>query len=243
MVDCLPDTTVEKPPSGKALSKTMGGAGERSTSLLTASTLSATPSRTPGTSNRSSVFSRARSTRGLFTRTKSLRSSSSTSSCSSNANTVAEVSVSTYVRETAVVTVSGEGSFKEVPTASRAVCETLLDVEKIVHAAKFHRAELTSLLQLCDVVTRGILDRYTQSASPEDEGEHLLPELQKLVSSTKKLSFKISSSTRIGLRLPGKASKDIGTVKTSVISFATANNLAVTNFIYVSSYIRNENLR
>lgn len=123
----------------------------------------------------------------------------------------------------------------EVVPGIGAVCKTLLIVEGLVHTARSNKDELAVLLELCDVVSRGALDRCSNRS-----GEfHGLTALAKHVDSVKDIAercnYKGGRLAALGrVALSRKISKDIAAVRANVRDFATANNFALNTGLHVS---------
>ena len=137
-----------------------------------------------------------------------------------------KVSVSTYVRETATTVCT---FFEEAPAVG-AVCKTLLAVEKLVSTAKVNKDELEVLLELCDVVTRGFLDRCTEPCVPLER----VSSLRRHVDSAKRVTALCNKGRFARFALGRKISRNITSVKTNVVNFATVNNLALSGDLHVS---------
>ena len=137
-----------------------------------------------------------------------------------------KVSVSTYVRETATAVCT---LFEEVPAVG-AVCKTLLSVEKLVGTAKVNKDELEVLLELCDVVTRGFLDRCSAPCVPLER----VSSLRRHVDSAKRVTALCNKGRFARFALGRKISRNITSVKTNVVNFATVNNLALSGDLHVS---------
>lgn len=136
------------------------------------------------------------------------------------------VGVSTYVQEIA----SGSCTvFQQIPTVS-ILCQTLLALEQLVETAKGNRGELVALVELCDVVTRGVLDRCS-GGSGLYAG---LAALGKHVERAKVVAGLCNRGAVSRFVLSRKIARDIAAVRSDVLAFSTVNNLAITTAIYVS---------
>ena len=138
-----------------------------------------------------------------------------------------DVRVSVYIREV----VSGACAlFQEMPGVS-VVCKTLLSLERLVATAKGNKKELAVLLELCDVVTRGALDRWSEHPGPY-EG---LDALRRHVESAQRVAAMCNKGPISRFALSRKISRNIVTVKTNIVNFATLHNLVLSTALHVSS--------
>lgn len=136
-----------------------------------------------------------------------------------------KVSVSVYVREV----VSGTCTvFQEMPVVS-IVCKTLLSIEQLVGTAKGNRKELAVLLELCDVVTKGALNRWSEHPGPY-EG---LEALKRHVENAHRVAAMCNKGRFARLALSRKISRNIVTVKTNIVNFATLHNLVLSTALHV----------
>lgn len=123
----------------------------------------------------------------------------------------------------------------DVP-ATRAVCKVLVELEELVgtaDATKETLSQLSRLLYLCDVVTRGVLDRYEAVPGHQEVvevlGQHLERARGLAVLCQKGRLARFSNSSR-------KALRNIDACRNNVVAFAKEQEpeLAITEEVYVS---------
>lgn len=144
--------------------------------------------------------------------------------------------VSDHVREVASGAAALPGHHPASPAAAAddtllLLSNTLLEVERLVNTAKSSMGELTTVLQVCDVVTRGMIDRRLGLKRDTSTYESQLQALQELVLRLKEVAVLLCNKGRSSAR---SILGDIATIKTKVIIFATVNDVAITDVLYVS---------
>lgn len=152
------------------------------------------------------------------------------SACSTNPSPggSSAFALSNRIREVALRTLTANREV--IPPALGTVCKTLVRVEQLVFTAKCKTDQLALLLGHFDAVTRGVLDRWFDHANAD---ESALQTLQKLVRRAKAAAVLCNKGRSARLILGPKLSSDIDDVRATIIEFAAANNLAITDKLYV----------
>lgn len=150
-------------------------------------------------------------------------------SCSSQPDGSPAFTVSNRIREVALRTLTANR--QAIPPALGTVCKTIVRVEQLAFTAKCNANKLSTILEIFDAVTRGVLDRWFDHAEADN---NMLLALQKLVRKGKAAAVLCNKGRSARLVLGPKLSSDLADVKTTLIEFATVNGLAITDALYVS---------
>lgn len=140
--------------------------------------------------------------------------------------------LSNRIREVALRTLTANRD--TIPPALGTVCKTLVRVDQLVLTAKCKTDQLALLLGHFDAVTRGVLDRWFDHAVSDDSA---LQTLQKLARRAKAAAVLCNKGRSARLILGPKLSSDIADVRAAIIDFAAANNLAITDALYVRKFL------
>ena len=118
----------------------------------------------------------------------------------------------------------------EMP-ATRAACETLVSIERLVGTATLFKDDLAELVEKLDVVAVGVLDRCVERVGKYDQ---LLQELQAHLDRAKDVAS-LCNKARSGYGgqiLRRRVSKRLDSIKTQVACFANEGSLAHTREVY-----------
>lgn len=121
------------------------------------------------------------------------------------------------------------GLVQEVPIVG-IVCKTFLSLEQLVETAKSNKDDLAVLLELCDVMIKGLLDKREDRLGLFKG----FVALEKCVSSAKQIAKLCNGRPSKLFILTRKICKDIASVRSDLLAFAAAN-LAV---LAVETHVR-----
>lgn len=143
----------------------------------------------------------------------------------------AEVGALTYAKEI----VSGAATlFQEVPVVGE-VCAAFLAFEQLVKTATSNQEDLAVLVELCDVVIKGVLERCSERSPALEEA---LRKLEKHVKGAEVVAQlchgKGVKRVLQQVTLSGKISRDIAAVKQNVLDISIAISLVLSHDLHVS---------
>lgn len=125
-------------------------------------------------------------------------------------------------------------AIQKIPSTSQ-VCETLLAVEKLAGAATRARDELATLAGQLDVLAKGVLDRCEESSESNKRLQKAFRGLLNRALAVAALCGKWQSASKYRrLVLGNRITRDLSSVKTNASSFASSNELPLTQEQYVS---------
>lgn len=158
--------------------------------------------------------------------------------CSSISSRADEAGVSTYIQE--IATGTARGTLFQDTLEVRALCQGLLALERRVATANRSKSELADLLRLFDVIVRDFLDRCQEQrsrgagAARYDVEEEGLTALAGNVDRAKEVAEQCNRGCVVLSVIGSKLARRVEEIKGDVIEFATANNLVLSNALYVS---------
>lgn len=117
------------------------------------------------------------------------------------------------------------------------VCKSLLLFEQLVKTANSNRAELVVVLDLCDVLIKGVLKKQASGSDLREGFAKLKEHVEKANGAAKLCNRTGIKAGVVNLFLAGKICKDIAAVKKNILDLCTANDLVLTNELHVSTYI------
>ena len=135
----------------------------------------------------------------------------------------------TLLQEAPVAVISeAAGLVQEVPIVG-IVCKTFLSLEQLVDTANSNKDDLAALLELCDVVIKGVLDKRSDRSGLRMG----FKALDKCVSGAEDLAKRcngvsIGDKMKRGI-LARKICKEIASARDDLLALCTANNLALTD--------------